>query len=299
MKILISGSSGLIGKSITEFLGSKKHEIFILTRNNKEKSKNSIFWDPYKNIIDLSKIENFDVFINLNGSSIAKIMMLGRIKFGSKKSIYNSRIISTKFLRNCIEKLSNPPKLYITASACGYYGNRGNSVVEENSKPGLGFLSDTAKIWENIAIPDKKNVRVVNLRLGLVITKNGGIIKSSKLIYKSYLGGKYGNGNQWWPWISMKDTIRAVEHIINNKSINGPVNLVSPKLIRNKDFVKELSLYFKKPTLLNLPSYIIKIFFGEIADEALLSSQKVLTKKLSENNFSWSHPYLEQALRDN
>ncbi|MQG09661.1 MAG: TIGR01777 family protein [SAR202 cluster bacterium] len=298
MKILISGSSGLIGKSLINFLESKKHEIFILTRNIKENSKNSIFWDPYKNIIDLNKIENFDVFINLNGSSIAKIMMLGRIKFGSKKSIYNSRIISTKFLRNCVEKLSNPPKLYMTASACGYYGDRGNSAVEESSKPGLGFLSDTAKIWENIAIPNKKNVRVVNLRLGLVITKNGGIIKSSKFIYKSYLGGKYGNGNQWWPWISMKDTIRAVEHIIENKSINGPVNLVSPKLIRNKDFVKELSIYFKKPAILNLPSYIIKIFFGEIANEALLSSQKVIPKKLSETNFSWEHLYIKQALDD-
>ncbi|MBL01181.1 MAG: TIGR01777 family protein [Chloroflexi bacterium] len=300
MKILISGSSGLIGKALINLLESKKHQIFILKRNNnRANSKNSIFWNPYKNIIDLNKIENFDVFINLNGSSISKSMMMGRINFRSKNKIYNSRIKTTKFLKECIEKLNNPPHLYITASACGYYGDRGNSVVEESSKPGLGFLSDTAKIWENIAIPDKKNVRVVNLRLGLVITKNGGIIKSSKFIYKSYLGGKYGNGNQWWPWISMKDTIRAVEHIIENKNINGPVNLVSPKLIRNKDFVKELSIYFKKPAVLNLPSYIIKIFFGGIANEALLSSQKVIPKKLSETNFSWEHLYIEQALKDN
>jgi len=293
MKILISGSSGFIGTHLSIYLKKQGYDVKRLVRNKAEKD-DEIFWDITGNSYNLDEFEGFDSFINLSGDNI-----FGYWTKEKKKSIVDSRINSTTLLTKIIKRLNSPPNTFISASAIGFYGNRGDEIMDEYSQKGDGFFPNLADNWEkeaNQAID--KNLRVVNLRIGLVLSGKGGALKKMLTPFRFGLGGNISDGNMYWSWISIDDLLSAVLFILNNKSVKGAVNLVSTSPIRNKEFTKTLGRVLSRPTFLPVPAIIIKTILGEFGNEALLSSTRVIPKKLLDSGFSFLHTDLERTLKE-
>ncbi|MDP4220489.1 MAG: TIGR01777 family oxidoreductase [Bacteroidota bacterium] len=290
MKILISGATGFIGSKLVSRLRSSGHTVTLLVRST---SDVGLLWDPYRHEVDLRRMEGYDVFVNLSGESIN-----GRWTNDKKKKIADSRIYPTRFLSECIGKLKNPPKSFVCASAIGYYGNRGDEELTENSGPGSGFLADVCKAWESeTRMIESKGIRVVNVRTGLVLSPEGGALQKLLLPFKLGVGGVVGSGRQWWSWIDLNDLLRIYQYAIENDSVQGPVNAVAPNTVTNKIFVKSLARVLRRPALFPLPSFIVKIIFGEMGEELLLFGQRVLPARLNESGFEFEHKELEPALR--
>ncbi|MFI5264079.1 MAG: TIGR01777 family oxidoreductase [Candidatus Kapaibacterium sp.] len=290
MKILISGSTGFIGSKLVALLQTSGHSVTRLVRSS---SDIGLLWDPYKNEVDISRMEGYDVFVHLSGESIN-----GRWTQSKKKRIMESRIIPTHFLAECISKLKNPPKAFICSSAIGYYGNRGDEELTEASSPGTGFLADVCKVWEAATQPiAKQGIRVVNVRTGLVLSPDGGALQKLLLPFKLGAGGKIGSGNQWWSWITLNDLLKIYQYSIEDGSVNGPVNAVAPNPERNSKFVKTLGKVLRRPAIFPLPSIAVRTIFGEMGQELLLDGQRVVPKKLIDSGFQFEHTELEPALR--
>lgn len=294
MKILITGSSGLVGTSLVSFLVKNNCEVFRLVRNNIQKKENTIFWYPDYGILDKDCLEGFDVIIHLAGESIAGFRWTEK----KKRKIYNSRINSTKLLVEKVTNLVKRPKVLICASAIGYYGNRGDEILTEESGAGTGFLAHTAYEWENATKPAIEiGIRVVNLRIGIVLSSAGGALSSMLLPFKSGLGGILGNGKQYWSWISIDDLTYIIMESIVNNDLYGPVNAVSPNPVTNYEFTKTLGKILKRPTILPMPAFMVRLIFGEMGDELFLASTRVQPKKLLLAGFKFRYPYLEDALK--
>lgn len=293
MRILICGSTGLIGTHLNNYLLSKDFDVFKLVRS-KEEHQNTIFWIPSERSIEnVESLENFDAVINLSGENI-----VGRWTDEKKKRIRSSRVDTTKYLVYLFGKLKNPPKLFISASAIGFYGDRENMKLTEKSNPGNGFLEDVCIEWEEAANGAKEfGIRVANLRIGVVLSKNGGALAKMLPIFKIGLGGVVGSGSQYWSWISIEDVSRIVEFIINN-NIEGPVNSVSPNPVTCKQFTKVLSEVLNRPAVIPVPSIIIKLAFGEMGEHAVLASTRVVPKKLLDSGYSFHDPDLKVALKN-
>ncbi len=290
MKILISGSTGFIGSRLVPLLREIGHDVTALVRSSNEPG---LLWDPNKKKINISRLENYDAFVHLSGESIN-----GKWTASKKKKIIDSRVITTKFLAECISKLKNPPKAFISSSAIGFYGNRGDEELTEQSFPGIGFLAEVCKAWEAETNPvAEKGIRVVNIRTGLVLSPDGGALQKLLLPFKLGVGGKIGSGNQWWSWITVNDLLRIYQYSIENNSVNGAINTVSPNPQRNSAFVKTLGKVLHRPTIFPLPSSIVKLIFGEMGQELLLDGQKAIPKKLTESGFKFEQTELESALR--
>ncbi|MDP4229495.1 MAG: TIGR01777 family oxidoreductase [Bacteroidota bacterium] len=290
MKILISGATGFIGSKLVSRLRSSGHTVTLLVRST---SDVGLLWDPYRHEVDLRRMEGYDVFVNLSGESIN-----GRWTNDKKKKIADSRIYPTRFLSECIGKLKNPPKSFVCASAIGYYGNRGDEELTENSGPGSGFLADVCKAWESeTRMIESKGIRVVNVRTGLVLSPEGGALQKLLLPFKLGVGGVVGSGRQWWSWIDLNDLLRIYQYAIENDNVKGPVNAVAPNTVTNRTFVKTLARVLRRPALFPLPSFIVKIIFGEMGEELLLFGQRVLPARLNESGFEFEHKELEPALR--
>lgn len=293
MRILISGSSGLIGTHVDKYLSSKGFAVSSLVRS-KSDDKNSIFWTPSKEYIEnIEDIENFDVMINLSGENI-----VGRWTDEKKRLIRESRVNTTNYLVDLFGKLKNPPALFISASAIGYYGNRGDTKLTEQSDPGNGFLEDISSDWEDAAnAASKHGIRVVNLRIGVVLSKDGGALAKMLPVFRLGLGGIVGSGQQYWSWVSIEDMSRIMEFIINNNEISGPVNAVSPNPVTCREFTKTLSRVINRPAVIPVPSFIVKLAFGEMGEHAVLASTRVIPKKLLDSGYSFYNPNLESALK--
>lgn len=294
MRILISGSSGLIGTHLDKYLSSKGFTVSGLVRS-KTDDKNAIFWTPSKEYIEsLESLENFDAVINLSGENI-----IGRWTEEKKIRIKNSRVNTTNFLVDLFSKLKKPPKLFISASAIGYYGDRGDKELTEQSDSGNGFLEDVSIEWENAAnAASKLGIRVVNLRIGVVLSKDGGALAKMLPVFKFGLGGVVGSGNQYWSWVSINDIKRITEFIINNANISGPVNAVSPNPVTCREFTKTLSGVLNRPAALPVPSFFVRLVFGEMGEHALLASTRVVPKKLLDSGYSFYNPDLESTLNN-
>ncbi|HYM19366.1 MAG TPA: TIGR01777 family oxidoreductase [Candidatus Kapabacteria bacterium] len=289
MRILISGSTGFIGSALTERLQSGGHNVVRLVRSP---SIPGIIWNPVKREIDSSRLEGFDAVVNLSGESIN-----GRWTAKKKRAILESRIVTGEFLTELIGQMKQKPTAYISASAIGYYGNRGDEELTELSAPGDDFLADVCIKWEAASKPMmNEGIRVVHIRNGLVLSPNGGALQKLLTPFKLGLGGPVGSGKQWWSWVGLDDLVRAYEFVITNANVSGAVNGVAPNTVRNKEFVKALGKALHRPVIFPLPSLAIKLGFGEMGESLLLGSQRVIPKVLMESGFEFTHSYLERCL---
>jgi len=300
MKIVIIGGTGVIGSVVCQTLKKRGDEILLISRNAESaKSKkiladNYFTWD-YKSIEKLiPKINGFEALINLSGTPIAG-------KRWNKKymeEIRNSRVNTTSLLTDAICKCNKKPNVFISASAAGYYGNRGEIILTEDSSAGNDFLSNVCVEWENASekVTDE-NVRLVLIRTGIVLTKKGGAFKKMLLPFKLFLGGPLGNGKQWFPWIHIYDEVNAIVFALENIKINGPLNLTAPTSIRMNNFSKALGKVLRRPSFFKVPKFVLRIAVGKIADNLVLS-QRVYPQKLIDNEFQFQYDTIDKALED-
>lgn len=289
MKILISGASGLIGKAIANHLSQEGHQILSLLRN----TITTPYWDLEKKIIELGDNHKIDVVIHLAGENIAA----GRWNQQKKDRILKSRVEGTKLIATFFSKAKYRPRVIISGSAIGIYGNRGTEELTEESTKGSGFLSEVCAQWErSISSVSESGIRVVNVRFGMVLSSKGGALAKMLFPFKIGLGGIIGDGDQYISWISINDVVGVINHIINNENLSGPINVVSPNPVTNFNFTKVLGRILHRPTVLPLPAFLAKLIFGEMAEELLLSSTKVSPNKLLKSGYSFQEPTLDIAL---
>jgi len=292
MKVLFSGSHGLIGKALVTRLEADGHEILRLVRHAPS-SEAEIEWSPDRYSIALARLEGFDAVIHLAGENIAA----GRWNEEKKKRIRESRVKGTKLLADAMADLSRPPKTLISASAVGYYGNRGDEPLSETSAPGNDFLSQVCVEWEKATVlAAEKGIRVVNTRFGIILSPDGGALAKMLTPFRMGVGGKIGSGKQWMSWIALEDVVEGLKYALTNESLRGPVNFVAPNPVTNAEFTKTLGRVLSRPTLFPVPAFAARIAFGEMADALLLSSQRVAPTRLKEADYRFSYPELKQAL---
>ena len=292
MKILISGASGLIGTAIANSLLQKGHQVVALRRNT---TKTTPCWNIESKEINLGSDQQIDVVIHLAGENI----VAGRWSQQRKDRILNSRVEGTKLIADFFAKADYRPKVIISASAIGFYGDRGNEELNEDSDKGSGFLADVCQQWEDSTeSAANAGIRVVNIRSGMVLSAKGGALAKMLFPFKIGLGGILGNGKQYISWITIDDVVGIINHIINNEDLHGPINLVSPNPVTNHCFTKELGKILNRPTILPLPTFLVRIIFGEMGKELLLTSTKVIPGKLQRSGYSFKDPTLDIALKN-
>ena len=298
-RVLISGSTGFIGNQLTSFLRTGGHEVVRLVRpatNRRLISDEEVIeWNPDKLEIDAEKLENFDVIINLAGVGIGE----KRWSKKRKNAIMKSRVSSTTMLSETISKLDNPPKYFISSSAIGYYGNRGDEELNESSEPGTGFTAEVTKEWENCTSHARNSgVNTIILRTGIVLSPSGGALSKMLFPFKMGGGGKIGNGRQYMSWVSHDDVIFAIHHLMMSENSDGIYNIVAPNPVTSKQFAKNLGRVLRRPAIIPLPSIIVKMLFGEMGKELLLEGQNVKPNKLIEEGFEFTHNELKDCLTD-
>jgi uncharacterized protein (TIGR01777 family) len=293
MRILIGGSHGLVGTALIKSLETEGHEVFRLVRHAPG-SKAEVEWSPDRYSIALARIEGFDAVVNLAGESIAE----GRWTDEKKRKIRESRVKGTKLLGDALANLTQPPKIFICASAIGYYGNRGDEILTEVSAPGDDFLADVCVEWEKAtALATEKGIRVVNARFGVILAVNGGALKKMLPPFRLGLGGKVGNGKQWMSWIALDDVIGGINFALAHDSVRGPVNFVAPNPVTNAEFTKTLGKVLSRPTLLPIPAFGVRLAFGEMGEALLLGGQRVAPAVLQTADYQFLFPQLDGALR--
>ena len=293
MKILVTGSSGLIGSTLIPSLEKNKHEVYKLVRARADLLTHEIAWDPQRGILNPPLLEGLDAIIHLAGENI-----IGRWSEAKKARIRDSRVKGTQLLCQALSQLRDPPSVVICASAIGYYGNRGDEILTEQSAKGTGFLADVCEEWEEAARPAaEKGIRVINLRIGMVLSSRGGALKQMLPIFKWGLGGRLGSGNQYVSWIAIDDLVRIIEYAIKQEGLAGPLNAVAPYPVTNQELTQGLGHVLYRPTFFLMPAFMVKWMFGELGEEVLLSSQRVEPKKLEETGFKFDYPHIEEALR--
>ena len=292
MKVLIAGASGLIGSALIPALEAEGAEVTRLVRSFARAGE--IEWHPNQDQIDASRLKAFDAVINLAGENIAA----GRWTDDQKRKIRDSRVNGTHLLSEAIAKLSQRPSVFVCASATGIYGDRGDEILEEQSESGGGFLAGVCREWEMATAPAvQAGVRTVNLRFGPILAREGGMLAKLLTPFKMGMGGKVGSGKQYISWVAIDDAVGAIKVALHDESIRGPVNVVSPNPVTNEVFTKTLGHVLSRPTALAMPAFAAKLAFGEMADEMLLASQRVMPKRLVEAGYDFQQPELEGALR--
>ena len=292
MKIAIAGASGLVGTALMPALEAQGHEVTRLVRTAPRAGE--IEWHPNKDEVSAASLEGFDVIINLAGENIAG----GRWTDEQKRKIRDSRVNGTHLLSEAIAKMERKPRAFICASATGIYGDRDDEVLDEQSESGGGFLAGVCREWEMACeLAVKAGARVVNLRFGPILAREGGMLSKLLTPFKMGMGGKVGSGSQYISWVSLDDSVNAILLAINDESIRGPLNVVSPNPVTNEEFTKTLGHVLNRPTALAMPAFAARLAFGEMADEMLLVSQRVMPKRLSAAGFQFQYPELEGALR--
>ncbi len=296
MKIIISGSTGFIGNNLSNYLADKGHNIIRLVRKtSKNISRNfeTHLWDPDNHYLPDKPFIGSDAVIHLGGRKIISLRWTEKIK----KEICYSRVNSTEILTKFISKMEKPPSKLIVASAGGFYGNTLDQKVDESDNVGTGFLAKTAEEWENSTFKFKLNkTSVIHTRFGLVLDKKEGAFPLISMPFKYGLGSYIGTGENWISWVSLLDTIKIYEYILNNE-IDGPINVVNEKPLRTKDFCEILSQQYNKKILFRIPPYLVKILAGEMGNEMILSSSKIYPKKLKEAGYKFEFNELPDLLK--
>ena len=329
-RVLISGASGLIGAALIPALEKRDAQVYRLLRRE-ARNQHELHWDPMRSIPP-QLVSGFNAVIHLSGETVA-----GRWTESKKRLIRDSRVISTKNLATAIAQADKAPQTFLSASAIGYYGNRGDERLTEQSGSGQGFLAEVSREWEEATEPAAQaGIRVANLRIGVVLSRDGGALKQMLLPFRLGLGGRIGSGRQWLSWIHLDDLVAAVLHILGPESgpvdrevappcprssreggnidvvqqsrgsehrspstgpITGPLNLVAPNPVTNSDFTKALAKALKRPALFPVPAIAVKLLFGEFANEGLLSSARVIPQKLTDHGFVFRYADVAAALQ--
>ncbi len=290
MKIAIAGSHGIIGTYLVNDLRLKNH---IVTRIVRSKDSAGIFWDPVTNYINQDKLESLDIIINLCGNNITSINPLSI----NKELVYSSRVGTSLLLSRVISKLKNPPKYFVSASACGIYKSSKNDI-SENSSYGKGFLTQLALDWEEASrFYDTPKTKIINLRFGQVISKESLFLKIMKNLIYYLRVSSIGSGNQYWPWISINDVIGIINFIINSNSLEGPINIVSPQKATSKEFLSKLAQELNINPIFKIPTPIIKLGGGKLASQVLLNDYPVVPEKLQQNNYNFIQEDLNKTLK--
>ena len=294
MKILISGSSGLVGSSLLPFLNDNNHEVLRLVRFQPT-AENEIQWLPDQNQIDLNSAGQIDAVVHLAGESIAD-----RWNEEKKNKIRESRIKGTKLISDTISQLEQKPKVFISASAIGYYGNRGNEILTEDSMPGDDFLARVCRDWETACLPVSDNgIRSVQLRFGVILSPSGGALAKMLPVFRLGQGGKLGHGRQYMSWVSLEDVTNIIDHVLRTDTLHGPVNVVAPNPVTNSEFTNTLGRVLRRPTI--VPGFLgqlaTSVLFGQMSEALLLASQRVEPTRLNDSGYNFQYQTLESALR--
>lgn len=293
MRIVVSGSTGLVGTALTSVLAAKGHSVVPLVRRRPAAGETAIAWDPERGTIDGAGLEGADVVIHLAGENV-----FGRWSPAKQQRIRDSRVQGTRLLTDAIAGLARRPATLLAASAIGYYGDRGEEAVTEQSAPGEDFLAHVARDWEAAtAAASRAGIRVVNMRFGVVLTRTGGALAKMLPAFRLGLGGPVGSGNQYLSWISLDDVINAILHVLTTTSLTGPVNMTAPMPVTNREFAKTLGKVLGRPAVVAVPAFALRVAFGTEGAAMLQSGQRVLPERLLRSGFTFSHPTVEAALR--
>lgn len=290
MKVVVSGASGLIGSALVPALRSDGHDVVRLVRRAPA-SADEVRWDPAAGELDRAALQGVDAIVNLSGEYLGKRWTEAR-----KREILDSRVQTTALLARTAAVLEPRPSVLAVASAVGYYGDRGDEILTEESSGGSGFLADVVRAWEAAADPAREaGVRVAHLRQGIVLSKEGGALKQLLLPFKLGVGGRVGSGKQWWSWIGLDDVVAAYRHALTSDLV-GAVNATAPNPATNEQFTRALGGALRRPTLLPAPAFGIRALFGEMGDAMLLSGQRVLPARLLDGGFEFTAPTIDVAL---
>jgi len=293
-KILVSGASGLVGSALVPFLTAGEEDVVRLVRRTPAAGAPEIRWDPDAGRIDEGGLEGFDAVVHLAGESIAD----GRWNGARKRKIRESRVAGTRLLAEALARAERPPRVLVSASAIGFYGDRGDERLDETSPGGSGFLPEVCREWEAAtAAAEARGIRVVHLRIGIVLSAAGGALAKMCLPFRFGLGGKLGSGRQFWSWISLDDLVASIHHAIRTESLRGPVNAVAPEATTMAGLARSLAHVLRRPAVVPVPARIARALFGEMADAFLLSSARVAPRRLLETGYRFRDPDLESALR--
>ena len=291
MNILISGSSGMIGTALSRHLTDAGHTVYPLSRRD---TSQPFFWQPEKGIILFDDSIKLDAVINLAGENIAD----GRWSVKRKQRIFNSRVDSTRLLSDKLASLAHRPEVFISGSAIGFYGSRGDEIMDETSPHGTGFLADIGTAWEQATrSAEDAGIRTLYIRTGIVLSPEGGVLKKMLMPFTFGLGGVIGDGRQYMSWISIDDEISAISFLLENKELSGAFNLVAPQPVTNREFTSKLAKVLRRPALLPMPAPVVRLLFGEMGDELLLSSTRVAPVRLQQAGYRFQHEDFEQALK--
>jgi len=298
MKIALTGSTGFIGSALVPLLTTQGHDVRRLvrpqSRDNATTPGEKATWDPSSGMLETSALEGCDAVVHLAADNIGT----ERWSEEKKRRMRASRLDSTKLLCSRMAQLQKPPKVFLCASAIGFYGDRGDQAVTEDSDRGTGFLADLCSDWESASKEAEKcGARVVNLRIGVVLSPKGGALQKMLLPFQMGAGGPIGTGKQYFSWISMDDVIGAILHCLLTDSIKGPINVVAPNPVTNGEYTHALGHVLQRPAFIPMPAFGARMAFGEFADECLLSSTRVLPKRLEDSGYKFRYPEIEGALR--
>jgi len=290
----VSGASGLIGSALAAALVSEGHTVRRLVRREAVPGSGEIYFDPIGGHIEAEKLEGLDALIHLAGENVAA----GRWTAARKRRIRQSRLLGTRLIAETLAALKDPPPLLINASAIGFYGDRGDQLLDESSAAGDGFLASLCREWEKAAEPAlRAGIRVVKLRIGVVLSSDGGALKKMLPPFKLGLGGRLGDGRQYVSWIALRDLVRAIIFILGRSGLEGVVNGVAPSPVRNSELTAVLARLLGRPALLPAPAALLRLALGEMAGGMILASGRVLPNKLLSGGFSFEYPDLESALK--
>lgn len=297
MNLLVTGAGGLVGSAVCRRAAELGWRVVRLRRTaNPEGAglNTGVWWDAAANRIELGGAGPIDAVIHLAGESVAQ-----RWTSAARRRIYESRVRGTELLGEALSRLSRPPRVILCASATGYYGDRGDEWVDEEAASGRGFLAQVCRDWEAAARRSMPaDARVVSLRLGLVLTVNGGALARMLPAFRFGLGGRLGNGRHFWSWITLRDLVRVVEFALEEPALRGPVNVVSPGPVTNAEFTRELARALHRPAVLPVPRFVVRAIFGQMGQEALLAGVRVRPSRLQRAGFDYRDPELAGALRD-
>ena len=295
MRILLSGATGFLGKTLRETFAREGHEVTALLRRPPEEDQGAfVLWDPAAGRLASTALEGFDAVIHLAGENIAA----RRWTAAQKERIRSSRVEGTRLLSEALSKLGKKPHSLLSASAVGFYGDRGDEILTEVSAAGSGFLAEVCEAWEAATQPAQDaGIRVVHLRFGAVLSPSGGMLAKLLPLFRWGLGGRLSNGRQWISWICRDDLTAAVRHLLANSSLSGAFNITAPSPVTNAEWTVTLSRVLRRPALFHLPAWLLRILLGELADGLLLASTRAVPYRLQDSGFSFRDGILEPALR--
>lgn len=294
MKILVSGSHGLVGKALVRSLTADGHEVVRLVRGERAFGSPEVQWQPDQGRIDAESLEGIHAVVHLAGESIAS----GRWTGDKKCAIRDSRVKGTALLSDALAKLSQSPAVFLSASAIGYYGDRDDELLNEKSAPGKDFLASVCVEWEAATRPAvEKGIRTVCARFGIILDTNGGALAKMLPPFRMGIGGRVGDGKQWMSWIALDDIVNGLKFLMVDGSVQGPVNFVAPNPVMNAEFTKTLGRVLSRPTIFPIPVFGVRLAFGEMGEALLLSSQRVEPGVLEDRGYKFLWPTLEPALK--